>query len=48
MNHEEYYSILSSIQNTIPHLDIMTITCMMDDEEKLRHLFYYAFQAEGL
>lgn len=47
MNKAEYYSILESIQNRMRHIDIMTITAMMDDEEKLRHLFFYAFQVEG-
>lgn len=43
----EYYSLLENIQNRMTHIDIMTITGMMSDEEKLRHLFSYAF-AEGL
>ena len=48
MDLDQYYSILSSIQNRMTHVDIMTITGMMDDEEKLAHLFRYAFEVEGV
>lgn len=48
MNLREYYSILSIIQNRVPNIDIMTITAMMSDEEKLAHLFHYAFEVEGV
>jgi len=48
LNLTEYYSILESIQNRMTHVDIMTFTALMDDEEKLRHLFHYAFRVEGL
>lgn len=44
---QEYYSILSSIQNKMTHVDIMSFTFFLNDEEKLQHLFRYAFKVEN-
>ena len=32
---------LVAIQNTMTHIDILTITGFMDDKELLKHLEYY-------
>lgn len=43
---QDYYKELSMIQNRFPHIDIMTITGMMNWEEKVKHLNFYKNQVK--
>ena len=39
---KNYYRELYKVQRELNHIDIVTITAFMDDEEKMNHLKYYA------